>query len=123
MSSPFARAIGLGAAKSGTAEWIAARVSAVALVPLTLWFIGAIAAHIGSGQAGYYAWLHEFPTTILMILLLLALLQHVALGLQVIVEDYVHSGLKFATLLIVRLACFALAVTGIVAMLRLAMRT
>ncbi len=117
--SPLARAIGLGSAKSGAEDWIAERVSAVALVPLTLWFIAGILAHGNSGYAGYYAWLHGLSTTILMTLLLLAVLYHTALGLQVIVEDYVHSGFKFAAVMAVRFGCFALAVTGLIALLRI----
>lgn len=118
--SPLARAIGLGSAKTGTEHWWAERVSAVALVPLTLWFVAAIIAHTRSDYGGFLIWLKELPTTILMILLLAALFHHTALGLQVVVEDYVHSGLKFAAILVVRLGCFALALAGILATLRIA---
>jgi succinate dehydrogenase / fumarate reductase membrane anchor subunit len=55
-----------------------------------------------------------------MVLLLIALFHHSALGLQVVVEDYVHSPLKYAAVLAVRLASFALAITGIVATLQIA---
>jgi succinate dehydrogenase / fumarate reductase membrane anchor subunit len=55
-----------------------------------------------------------------MILLLIALFQHAALGLQVVIEDYVHSGSKFAAVVAVRLGCFALATAGIVATLSVA---
>ncbi len=117
--SPLARAVGLGSAKSGAEEWIAERVSAIALVPLTLWFIAGVLAHRGTGYAGYHTWLHALSTTILMTLLLLAVLYHTALGLQVVIEDYVHSGLKYVALIAVRLGCFALAITGITALLRI----
>jgi succinate dehydrogenase / fumarate reductase, membrane anchor subunit len=58
--------------------------------------------------------------SILMVLLLLALFYHTALGLQVVIEDYVHSGAKFVALVAVRLGCVALAAAGIVAALRIA---
>jgi succinate dehydrogenase / fumarate reductase membrane anchor subunit len=57
---------------------------------------------------------------VLTILLLIFLFQHTALGLQVVIEDYVHSGVKFAAVIAVRLCCFALSVTGIIAVLEIA---
>lgn len=120
MRSPLARAIGLGSANSGVEHWWAERVSAVALVPLTLWFVASVIAHTGSDYAGFVTWLREFPTTVLIILLLVALFHHTALGLQVVIEDYVHSGLRFVAIVTVRLGCFAIATIGILATLRIA---
>lgn len=120
MRSPLARAMGLGSAKSGVEHWWAERVSAVALVPLTLWFVACIIAHTGSDHATFIAWLRTPIASILMILLLVALFHHTALGLQVVIEDYIHSGVKFAAVVAVRLGCFALAVTGIMATLQIA---
>jgi succinate dehydrogenase / fumarate reductase membrane anchor subunit len=99
---------------------LAERVSAVVLVPLTLWFVASIIPHTSSDYATFIAWLRTPFVAILMILLLSALLHHTALGLQVVIEDYVHSGVKFAAVIGVRLACFALAAVGIVATLRIA---
>jgi succinate dehydrogenase / fumarate reductase, membrane anchor subunit len=119
MRSPLARAIGLVSAKEGVQHWWMERVSAVALVPLTLWFIAAIIAHTGSDYVTFIAWLRTPLTTVLMILLLIMLFYHAALGLQVVIEDYIHSTAKFATVIAVRLGCFAIAVAGIVATLRI----
>ena len=105
MRSPLARAIGLGSAKEGVGHWWAERVSAVALVPLTLWFVASIIAHTGSDYATFIVWLRTPLAAILMILLLIALFYHTALGLQVVIEDYVHSGAKFAAVIAVRLGC------------------
>lgn len=116
----LARAIGLGSARSGAQHWWAQRVSAIALIPLTLWLIVAIILHRGADYAHFVAWMRNPITDILMTLLLIALFYHTALGLQVIVEDYVHSGAKFATMIAVRLACVAFAVAGIIATLRIA---
>lgn len=120
MRSPLARANGLGSAKEGVREWWAERVSAVALVPLTLWFAVSIIAHSGSDYATFIAWMRTPLAAILMILLLIALFHHTALGLQVVIEDYVHSAAKFAWVMAVRLGCFALATAGVVATLRIA---
>lgn len=121
MRSPLACAIGLGSAKEGAGHWRAQRVSAIALVPLTLWFVASILAHTGSDYATFIAWLKTPFASILMILLLIALFHHTALGLQVVIEDYVHSGAKFAAVIAVRLGCFTLATAGIVATLRIAL--
>jgi succinate dehydrogenase / fumarate reductase, membrane anchor subunit len=118
--SPLARALGLGSATEGAEHWLAERVSAVALIPLTLWFVASIIAHTHSDYATFVAWLRSPISTILMILLQLVLFHHTALGLQVVVEDYVHSGIKFLAVIAVRLGCFAFAAAGVVATLRIA---
>ena len=120
MRSPPARAMGLGSAKEGVEIWWMERVSAVAAVPLTLWFVASIIAHTGSDYAAFIAWLRTPLASTLMILLLIALFYHTALGVQVVIEDYIHSGAKFVALIAVRLGCFALAAAGIVAALRIA---
>ena len=118
--SPLGRAIGLGSAKSGSHHWLLQRVTAVALVPLTLWFVASIIAHAGSDYPVFIGWLRTPLAAGGMILLLIALFHHTALGLQVVIEDYVHSGVKFAVVIAVQLCCYGLAVTGIVATLRIA---
>jgi len=119
MRSPLARAMGLGSAKEGVEHWWMERVSAVALVPLTLWFVASIIAHTGSDYATFIAWLRMPLVNILMILLVIALFYHTALGLRVVIEDYVHSWIKFGALAAMHLSCFALAAAGIVAALRI----
>lgn len=114
------RALALGSSRKGAGEWWAERVSAVALVPLTIWFLASVIALTGSDHAAFVAWLEMPFATVGMLLLLIALFHHTALGLQVIIEDYVHSGAKFAAIIATRLGCFALAVAGIVATLRIA---
>lgn len=113
--------MGLGSAKEGVGHWWSQRVSAVALIPLTLWFVASIIAHTGSEYATFIAWLRTPLASILMILLLIAIFYHTALGLQVVIEDYVHSRAKFAALVAVRLGCFALAAAGITTTLRIAL--
>ena len=117
MRSSLARAIGLGSAKKGAGPWWSERVSAVALVPLTVWFAAEIIVHSGSDHPTFIAWLRTPLAATLMILLLIALFHHTALGLQVVIEDYVHSGAKFAAVIAVRLGCFALATAGVMATL------
>lgn len=92
--SPLSRAAGLGSSRSGVEAWWAERVSAVALIPLTLWFAASIIAHTGSDYAALVAWLKTPVPAILMILLLIVLFHHAALGLQVVIGDYMHAGSK-----------------------------
>lgn len=118
--SPLGRAIWLGSAKEGVSDWWRERVTAVALIPLTLWLVGSIIAHSSSDYAVFVTWLKAPSVTLMMILLLAALFYHTALGLQVVIEDYVHSALKIPALLTMRFACFVCAAAGILAVLRIA---
>ena len=121
MRSPLGRAMGLGSAKEGAEHWWMARVSAVALIPLTLWFVASIIAHTGSDYVTFIVWLRMPLVSILMVLLLIVLFYHTTLGLQVVIEDYVHSEARFGALIAVRLGCVALAVAGILATMRIAL--
>ena len=120
MRSPLGLALGLGSARDGVEHWRLQRVTAIALVPLTVWFAASLMARAGNDYAAFIAWLRMPFATILMVLLLTTLFYHTALGLQVVIEDYVHSGMKIPVLLSVRFGCFALAVAGIFATLRVA---
>ncbi|MFN3363424.1 MAG: succinate dehydrogenase, hydrophobic membrane anchor protein [Allorhizobium sp.] len=116
--SPASRAAGLGSARKGVGHWWAERVSAIALIPLTLWLMASLVTLSGDDHASFVAWLRMPNSMVFMVLLLAALFYHMALGLQVVVEDYVHSAAKFPTLIAIRLGSFALATTGIEAVLR-----
>jgi succinate dehydrogenase / fumarate reductase membrane anchor subunit len=94
------------------------RITAIALLPLTIWFAGSLIAHSGSDYGTFMHWLGAPINTLLMVLLLIALFWHTALGLQVVVEDYVHSNAKIWILIATRFVCFGLAVVGIMATLR-----
>lgn len=124
MRSPLGRAVGLGSAKEGVEHWWVQRVTAVALVPLALWFVAATIRFMGADIAAVQDWLgHPLPA-ILMVLVLIATFYHAALGLQVVIEDYVPGELaRIGLIVAVRLACVALAVAGIFAVLVLALGT
>lgn len=117
--TPLSRALGLGSAKSGVEHWWAERISAIALVPLSLWFIASLIAHSRSGYGEFIVWLRTPATAILMVLLLIASFHHTAAGLQVIVEDYVHSSWRFVAVVSLQLLSTALAVAGIVSVLKI----
>jgi len=121
MRSPLSRARGLGSAREGVEHWWMQRVTAVALIPLTLWLTASLIALMRSDYDTLIAWLRTPIATILMVLLLIALFHHISLGLRVVVEDYVHSDrAKIPAVVAIRLACYALAIAGIFATLRIA---
>ena len=121
MRSPLGRASGLGSAREGVEHWWMQRVTAAALIPLTFWFVVSLIALTGSDYNAFIAWLKAPFVAILMVLLLIALFHHIELGLRVVVEDYVHSDwAKIPAVVTIRCACFALAVVGIFATLRIA---
>lgn len=114
------RVRGLGSAKEGVHHWWAQRLTAIALIPLSLWFVAGL---IRAGTGGYAAaaqWLARPMSAVMAVLLLIALFHHTQLGLQVVIEDYVHhEGVKLALVVAVKLASFLLAVGGIFAVLHL----
>ena len=121
LRSPLGRALGLGSAKEGVEHWWVQRMTALALVPLTLWFVAALVAHLGADHASAVAWLRSPVPAVAMILLVVATFVHMALGLQVVIEDYVHhEAAKLASLVLVRLACWVLGAAALFAVLRVA---
>ena len=119
--NPLGQARGLGSAKSGTGHWWAQRVTALALIPLGLWFAVAALQYARADYVDVITWLHQPQTAILMSLFLSALFYHAYLGVQVVIEDYVHAEwLKLTTLLVIKFASILLAVAGIFTALRIA---
>jgi succinate dehydrogenase / fumarate reductase membrane anchor subunit len=121
LRSPLGRAIGLGSAKEGVMHWWAQRVTAVALVPLLLWFVISLIGLTGAGRPAVVAWLHAPFPAIATVLMLFAVFYHMSLGIQVVVEDYVHTEwLKISALVLNKLVAVALGAAGIFAVLRIA---
>jgi succinate dehydrogenase membrane anchor subunit len=121
LRSPIGRVLGLGAAKEGVSHWWSQRVSAVALVLLTLWFVASLVSLPDFSHATVVAWIAEPFHAVLLLLLTGTLVYHSQLGVQVVVEDYVTShGLKIATMLLINFAHVAVAALGIFAILRIA---
>ena len=103
LRSPLSRVLGLGSAKDGTAHWWAQRVTAVALVPLTVWFVFSLLTLPDFDYETVRTWLSVPVTGFLAVLLVGVLSYHSYLGTIVIVEDYVtSSGMKVLTLMSLR---------------------
>jgi succinate dehydrogenase / fumarate reductase membrane anchor subunit len=114
LRSPLGKALGHGSAKSGFQHWWAQRLTAAALVPLGLWFAVSL---LGMASLDYWAvsaWVAEPLNAILLMLFLVTLLYHSSLGVQVVIEDYVHQpGAKLVALVLVRFAHVAMAAAGL----------
>ncbi len=122
MRSSLGRAIGLGSAKEGVEHWWAQRITGLALVPLGLWFVIAVIELVGADRMLFVEWVRHPVPAVLLVLLLIATFYHGALGLQVVIEDYVHDeALKLGLLIIMRLASIVLAALGVFAVLKLAL--
>jgi succinate dehydrogenase / fumarate reductase, membrane anchor subunit len=120
LRSPLGRARGLGAAHTGAAHWWSQRLTALALVPLTLWFICAAIRLEGAPRTEIAAWLHAPLPLVLMLCLIAATFRHLELGLRVVIEDYVHENPMRLTLLLgQRVACILLALLCFAATLEL----
>ncbi|MBK1673799.1 succinate dehydrogenase, hydrophobic membrane anchor protein [Ectothiorhodospira shaposhnikovii] len=121
LRTPLGRARGLGSAKDGTHHWWVMRLSSIALVPLMLWLIFSLATLAGAGYEATLAWAAEPLNTVLLILGVGVMFHHIQMGLQTVIEDYVHSeGKKFTVLIAMTFLAWLLAIIGIVAILRIA---
>jgi len=120
LRTPLGRAAGLGSAGRGSGHWWAQRVSAVALIPLALWFMVRVAT---LPTLHYEDLLHCFQGLgdgTLLAAFVLALLYHSELGVRVVLEDYVGGGLRVAGLILSKLAHIALGLLGLLAVVRIA---
>jgi len=105
LRSPLSEAVGLGSAKHGFSHWYWQRVTAIALIPLVIWFVYSVLSLIGASHAQATAWLSSPFNAAIMLIFTLTALFHAQTGLQVVIEDYVHS--KFANLTLILLIKFA----------------
>ena len=120
MRSPLGRARGLGSARAGAAHWWAQRITSLALLPLTLWFLCAMIRMIGATRDDVVFWMAGPLPIVLMIALVIATFYHLQLGLQVVIEDYVTTdALRVASILLMKGVSVLLALACIVSVLRL----
>jgi succinate dehydrogenase / fumarate reductase membrane anchor subunit len=120
LRTPLGRVLGKGAAKEGVHHWWVQRVSSVALIPLAVWFVVALLSLPGLDYASVRAWAHQSWTAVLLVLFIGIACWHSKLGMQVIIEDYVHGAAKTLSLVLSTFAHTLIAAASIFAVLKVA---
>ena len=120
LRTPLGRVRGLGSAKDGTHHWWAQRWTAVALVPLLVWLVFNVISLVGAPQIAVAHWMGHPVNAALLAALVAALFHHAQLGLQVVIEDYVHcEAIKVASLLAMKGLCWILAAIAVLSIFRI----
>lgn len=121
MRTPLRNVRGLGSAKDGTGHFWRIRVTSVALLPLTLFVVGWILWLDGAGYATVRASFANPLVALMVLAFVLVSLDHMRLGMQVIIEDYIHGeGMKLSLLMLNTFFCIALAAVSGFAILKIA---
>ena len=122
LRSNLSRVRGLGSTREGVHHWWAQRMSAVALIPLSMWFIFSLITLTGADYTSFHTWASEFGNSVFLVLFLVTLFHHAQLGVTVVIEDYVHSEpVKMAMVLIVKYGTMLFAASSIFAVLKISL--
>ena len=120
MRSTLGRVRGLGSTGDGSHHWWIQRLTAVALIPLGIWFIFAVLSFVGTDYAQFKAWAGHHGNALMLILFIITAFHHAQLGMQVVIEDYIHGeAVKITSILLIKFVSFMFAVSCILAVLRL----
>ncbi|WP_342774214.1 succinate dehydrogenase, hydrophobic membrane anchor protein [Plasticicumulans acidivorans] len=121
LRNPLARVRGLGSAKSGVEHWWVQRLTAVILVPLVLWFAISLISVAHADYATMKSWVGQPFNAALLVALLVTMFYHAKLGLQVVIEDYVHGEMiKLASLLAMNFVVIIAGATAVISVLKIA---
>jgi succinate dehydrogenase / fumarate reductase membrane anchor subunit len=118
LRSQVSRVRGLGSAHEGVHHWWTQRLTALALIPLGIWFVASVVCLAGADHAAITQWLGAPVTLVALSLTLIAAFYHAVLGLQVVIEDYIHTkAVKLILIIGIQFAAFAFTAAGIIALL------
>ena len=121
LRTPLSQARGLGSAHAGAHHWWHQRITAMAMLPLMIWFVMSLAAHVGSDYFTLKLWMASPINATLMIALMVNIFYHASLGLQVVIEDYVQCpAMKAVSLILIKLLATLLALFSVVNILEIA---
>jgi succinate dehydrogenase / fumarate reductase membrane anchor subunit len=122
LQTPLGRVRGLGSARGGTHHWWMQRVTSMALLPLTIWFILSVARHTGTPYPEVLAWIARPFNAVLLISFILISFYHAAAGMQVVLEDYVRNEFRrMLSILATKAICWLLALLAVLSVLRIAL--
>jgi succinate dehydrogenase / fumarate reductase membrane anchor subunit len=120
LRSPLGTALGTGSAKEGVHHWWRQRLTSIALVPLSIWFVVSLLSLPALDHATVVAWMGQSWTALLLVVFVLVATWHSQLGVRVVVEDYVHGGTKTLTLVVLTFIHTLVAAAGVFAVLKVA---
>lgn len=122
LRTPLGRVRGLGSARGGTHHWWMQRVTSIALLPLTIWFVFSAVGLVGAGYAETRAFISAPLNAVLLLALIGLTFHHMAAGLQVVVEDYMRGEFaRMATILVIKGVALLMALASALAVLRIAL--
>ena len=120
MRTPLSRVRGLGSAKKGTEHFWLQRVTAIANIPLAVFFVSAMVVHAGADYLTVTAFLSRPIVALVMLLLILSMVWHMRLGLQIVIEDYIHDHtVKILALILNTFFALAVGTASVLAILKL----
>jgi succinate dehydrogenase / fumarate reductase, membrane anchor subunit len=120
LRSPLGKVLGTGSAKEGVHHWWLQRLTSLALVPLTVWFVVSLLSLPSFEHVTVISWMAQSWTALLLILFILVAAWHSQLGVRVVIEDYVHGGAKTLTLVLITFIHALVAAAGVFAVLKVA---
>ncbi|MCH7694825.1 MAG: succinate dehydrogenase, hydrophobic membrane anchor protein [Proteobacteria bacterium] len=119
LQTPLAKARGLGSAKQGTHHWWQQRLTAIALTPLSLWFIYSQLIIGSVDHASVTRWMSDTMNAVLLILFIVSLFHHAQLGIQVVIEDYIDSGWqKMSSIILIKFIALFAGLASVIAILK-----
>jgi succinate dehydrogenase / fumarate reductase, membrane anchor subunit len=120
LRSPLGKVLGTGSAKEGVHHWWLQRLTSIALIPLTIWFVVSLLSLPSFEHVAVIAWMSQSWTALFLVLFVLVVTWHSQLGVRVIVEDYAHGGSKTLALVLFTFIHTVVAVAGVFAVLKVA---
>jgi len=119
---PLAKVKGLGSSGEGSHHWWSQRITALLLIPLTVWFMFSMVFHINDNLDDIHQWISQPVVSVLLLIYLPTMFYHAQLGLQVVIEDYIHAeGIKTIILLLSKAVLLLAAIASIFSVLRISL--